>query len=180
MIKILVGLFIFIFTVVFSPVAKNPKTPTIKKEMQITSSVFTNNSNIPQKFTCQAEGVNPPLKFSDIPANTKSLTLIVDDPDAIHGLFTHWVIFNMPPDTTEIKENSVPVGAVESTTSGGKPGFFAPCPPSGTGNHRYQFKLYALDIVLVLTPNVSVDDIENAMQGHIIASSQLTGIYPPK
>ncbi|HEX8931980.1 MAG TPA: YbhB/YbcL family Raf kinase inhibitor-like protein [Patescibacteria group bacterium] len=162
------------------PVANAPHRATIQKDMQIISSAFANNATLPKKYTCQGEGVNPPLSFTDVPVNTKSLALIVDDPDAPSGVFTHWVLFNIPPNVDSIAENNYPVGAVMSVTSAGKPEYVAACPPSGTGVHHYRFKLYALDTVIVLTPNVEVTDLENAMQGHIVASSQLVGLYPEK
>jgi Raf kinase inhibitor-like YbhB/YbcL family protein len=146
------------------------------KNMKISSTVFANNENIPSKFTCDGESVNPPLEIENVPENARSLALILDDPDApITGGFVHWVVFNISPDTKEIKENSVPENAIEGTTSTGKPGFVGPCPPSGT--HHYQFKLYALDSDLDLGPSAKRGDVEKAMENHILDQVILIGLY---
>lgn len=184
MIKTIITFFTFLLSI-FHPVAKLPVRGTIQKDalpvqksMQITSPAFANNTTLPKKYTCEGQGVNPPLVFSDVPANAVSLVLIVSDPDAPRGTYTHWVLFNIPPNTTEISENSHPVGAVQSVTSTGKEGYVAACPPVGTGVHRYIFTLSALDEVLVLTPNMRVADVESSMRGHVIAKATLTGLYP--
>lgn len=178
MIHLIASFVIFLLSFIF-PVVKPVSQSTIK-HMQIISPAFTNNSTLPKKYTCNGEGVNPPLVFSEVPVSAVSLVLIVTDPDAPGGAFTHWVLFNIPSSTRDIAENSYPIGSVQSATSTGKEGYVAACPPPGTGIHHYQFKLSALDTVLVLTPNMKVGDVEGAMQGHIIASSQLVGLYPEK
>lgn len=143
--------------------------------MKITSPVFEHNQKIPAKYSCDSQGVNPPLVFLDIPKNAKSLALIVDDPDATVGTFGHWVVYNIDPQVLEASENSVPRGGIEGNSSLGKPGWVAPCPPAGT--HRYFFKLYALDIILNLSGNTSKSDLEKAMEGHIIEKAELIGLY---
>lgn len=143
--------------------------------MKIESSAFSHNGGIPSIHTCQGENISPALIFSDIPKNTKSLTLIVDDPDATHGIWTHWTIFNMDPKTPGIPEGEIPEKAIEGITSFGKTGYGGPCPP--TGKHRYFFKLYALDKILDLDKNASKEDIEKEMSGHIITSAELMGLY---
>ncbi len=143
--------------------------------MQISSPTFQNNQNIPSKYTCDGQNINPPLQFSDIPGNAQSLVLISDDPDAPMGTWVHWIIWNIDPKTTEIAENSVPTGAIEGTTSFGETGYGGPCPPSGT--HRYFFKLYAIDIKLDLPITTNSQALEKALQGHILASSELIGLY---
>ena len=148
------------------------------KIMKLESSVFENNGNIPSKYTCDGENVNPPLEISEVPENTKSLVLIVDDPDAPMGTWVHWTVWNISPKTTEISENSVPEGAVEGITDFGKPGYGGPCPPSGT--HRYFFKLYALDTTLDLGSSAKAKDIEKAMEGHILDKAELVGLYSRK
>jgi hypothetical protein len=150
--------------------------------MKIISSAFENNSKIPAKYTCDGENINPPLSFSDIPANAKSLVLIVDDPDAPNetasnaaDAFVHWILFNIDPETIELKENSSLQGqALRGKTSAGKTDYVGACPPSGT--HRYFFKLYALDTVLNLT-NSDKATLEKEMQGHILDSAELIGLY---
>lgn len=147
--------------------------------MKISSSSFENNGNIPPKFTCNGEGINPPLAIAGVPRDALSLALIAHDPDAlVAGGFTHWVIFNMSPALKEIKENSKPQSAVEGTNSAEAIGYAPPCPPSGT--HRYQFKLYALDEVLKFDPSAKKADIEKAIAGHILDEAELVGIYQKK
>lgn len=143
--------------------------------MRIVSSAFENNTKIPSKYTCDGENVNPPLSFLDIPANTKSLVLIMDDPDAPMGTFVHWVLFNLNPKTSEIKENSIPQSAALGKTSVGKAGYVGPCPPSGT--HRYFFKLFAINKVLPLTSDVEKQTVEEAMKDSILDKAEIIGLY---
>lgn len=143
--------------------------------MRISSPAFQHNQNIPSKYTCDGENINPPLQFSDIPGNAQSLVMISDDPDAPMGTWVHWTIWNIDPKTTEIAENSVPQGAIEGTTSFGETGYGGPCPPSGT--HRYFFKLYALDTKLDLPTTTNAQDLKKSLQGHILAQAELIGLY---
>jgi len=143
--------------------------------MKISSTDFEHNGQIPKKFTCDGSDVNPPLKFEGIPTDTKSLALIVDDPDAPVGIWVHWVLWNIDPKITEIKENSVPKGGMQGMNDFRKHDYGGPCPPSGT--HRYFFKLYALDTTLSLGSNSTKNDIETAMKGHILAEAELIGLY---
>ena len=145
--------------------------------MKITSSAFENNTKIPFKYTCDGNNVNPPLSFSDIPQNAKSLTLIVDDPDAPAETWVHWLVFNINPKVTNVEEGKIPSGSQEGITSFGKTGYGGACPPSGT--HRYFFKLYALDTVLNLT-NPDKAALEKEMQNHILAKAELIGLYKRK
>ena len=147
--------------------------------MKLTSPAFENGGNIPKKYTCDGEGVSPSLIISDILQDTLSLALIMDDPDAsVPGGFVHWVIFNLDPKTKEIRENSKPESGTEGTNSGKKTGYMGPCPPSGT--HHYQFKLYALDTTLDLSSSAKKQDIEKAMEGHILDQTLLVGLYQRK
>ena len=148
--------------------------------MKITSPLFEHNEAIPSKYTCDLSrqvggNVNPPLKIEGVPEGAKSIVLIMDDPDATRGLWVHWVLWNLSPDTKEIPENSVPAGAVEGTTSFGKPGYGGPCPPSGT--HRYFFKLYALNGKLELPPSAGKAELEEAMAGQVLDQVELIGLY---
>ncbi len=145
------------------------------KNMKIESSAFRQNEAIPSKYTCDGENVNPPLKFSRVPEDAKSLVLIVDDPDAPSGTWVHWTVWNIAPRTEGIGENDVPQGAVEGLTDFGKPGYGGPCPPSGT--HRYFFKVFALDITLDLDSSAKIEELEKAMEGHILAKDELIGLY---
>ena len=170
------------------PVANNSNINKIDKSkidksyqslnMEIHSSAFINNLMIPSRFTCDGEDISPPIVFSNLPNNTKSLILIVDDPDAPNGTFTHWLLWNILPTTTEIDVGKIPAEAVEGTTSFGKPGYGGPCPPSGT--HHYHFKLYSLDTLLNLKHGASRDELENAMKDHILSTAELVGIYTKK
>jgi len=142
--------------------------------LRISSPAFENNTVIPALYTCQGQDINPALQFEGVPAETKSLVFIMDDPDAPMGTWVHWVVFNIPPTTTQVLANSVPEGIV-GRNSWPKNAYGGPCPPSGT--HRYFFKLYALDVTLPLTQAANKKDVEAAMQGHIIAQAQLIGLY---
>jgi Raf kinase inhibitor-like YbhB/YbcL family protein len=144
----------------------------------ISSPVFENNGGIPAKYTCDGEDINPALLIQGVPANSKSLALIVDDPDAPRGMWVHWVVWNIDPKTTEIRENSVPKDAVQGINDFRRQNFGGPCPPSGT--HRYYFKLYALDTVLNLGTSSEKTDLEKAMKGHIISQAQIMGTYKRK
>ncbi|OGG91972.1 hypothetical protein A3H03_00705 [Candidatus Kuenenbacteria bacterium RIFCSPLOWO2_12_FULL_42_13] len=146
--------------------------------MQLTSQDFQNNDFIPDKFTCRGEDVNPNLEISAVPAEAKSLALIVDDPDAPAGDWVHWLVWNIAPKTKTITADSVPEGASQGTADFGKPGWGGPCPPSGT--HRYFFKLYALDSMLDLRASNRKKDLEAAMQGHIAAKTELVGLVEVK
>ncbi len=145
------------------------------KSMKITSSAFQEGGNIPSKFSRDGENINPPLHIEGTPPNAKSLVLIVDDPDAPIGLFTHWLVWNIDPTTTEIAEKSRPNGAVEGTNDYPTVGYGGPQPPSGT--HRYYFKVFALDKTLDLRAGAKRQELEKEMKGHVIAQAKLMGRY---
>ena len=143
--------------------------------MKISSTAFAHNGQIPKKYTCDGSDINPPLKFEEVPANARSLALIVDDPDAPMGTWVHWVVWNIAPKTAEIKENSVPKGSIQGVNDFRKHAYGGPCPPSGT--HRYFFKLYALDMPLNMSASAGKTALESSMKGHILAEAQLLGLY---
>lgn len=143
-------------------------------KMKITSSAFQEGANIPSKFTCDGADTSPPLQIADIPSGAKSLALIVDDPDAPGGLFTHWTVWNIPPQTSAVGEGSAPKG-VQGTNDFGKSGYGGPCPPSGT--HRYYFKIFALDRELDLPFGAKRGPVNEALKGHVIAQGELMGRY---
>jgi hypothetical protein len=147
-------------------------------ELSITSAAFSHKGMIPSKHTCDGADVNPPLSFDNIPEKSKSLALIVDDPDAPMGTWVHWVVWNIGSGTKEIPEKSVPEGALQGTNDFRKQSYGGPCPPSGT--HRYFFKLYALDASLALKAGVTKAQLEEAMKGHILAQAELVGLYRRK
>jgi hypothetical protein len=140
--------------------------------MKLTSPDFTDNGNLPAKFTADGREINPALNIEGIPQGTQSLVLIMDDPDAPRGTFTHWVVFDIPA-TGRIEEDSVP-GKL-GLNSIGEIGYVSPMPPSGT--HRYVFKVYALDRKLGLAEGAKRAAIEQAMQGRILGQAELTGKY---
>jgi len=140
--------------------------------MKISSPEFKNQESIPKKFTCEGQDINPALIIEGIPEGSKSLALIMDDPDAPIGTWVHWVVFDIPI-ISRIDENSVP-GKLGITNSG-RPDFHGPCPPSGT--HRYFFKIYALDSVLNLKEGLSKGALEQAMKPHILEKAELVGLY---
>jgi hypothetical protein len=143
--------------------------------IQITSTAFQNNGNIPRQYTCDGKDISPPLLIAGAPQGTKSLALICDDPDAPVGTWVHWVLWNIDPSVKEIKENTVPAGAAQGMNDFRKRQYGGPCPPSGT--HRYFFKVYALDTTFGISPNASKADLEKAMKGHILGEGQLIGLY---
>jgi Raf kinase inhibitor-like YbhB/YbcL family protein len=146
--------------------------------MRIWSPAFEHNGFIPEKYTCDGENINPSLFIEDVPQKAKSLVLIVDDPDAPLGTFTHWVLFNIPPETFEIKEGEVPANALQGLNDFGNLNYGGPCPPSGV--HRYFFNLYALDEVLKLKEGVKRKILESEMEPFIIAQAVLMGRYERK
>ena len=146
-------------------------------KMKITSSAFQQGGNIPSKFSCDGANTNPPLQISDVPPEAKGLVLIVDDPDAPSGLFTHWAIWNISPQTSTIAEGSAPKG-VQGTNDFGKSGYGGPCPPSGA--HRYYFKIFALDRELGLPSGAKRSQLDTAMKGHVVAQGELMGRYARK
>ena len=145
--------------------------------MKITSFAFQEGGNIPSKFTCDGSDISPPLQITGVPSEAKSLVLIADDPDAPSGLFTHWLIWNIPPQTISISEGSAPKG-VHGTNDFGKPDYKGPCPPPGT--HRYSFKIYALDRELDLRGGAKRSQLDAAMKGHVVAQGVLVGRYARK
>ena len=142
--------------------------------MKITSSAFQEGGNIPSKFTCDGSDNSPPLQVTGIPSEAKSLVLIADDPDAPGGLFTHWLVWNIPPQTNSIAEGSAPKG-VQGANDFGKSGYRGPCPPPGT--HRYSFKIFALDRELDLRAGAKRTEVDAAMKGHVTAKGELVGRY---
>jgi Raf kinase inhibitor-like YbhB/YbcL family protein len=144
-------------------------------ELRISSPAFATNGYIPARYTCDGNDINPPLEIAHVPAGAKSLALIVDDPDAPIGMWVHWVAWNIDPATREIAEDAVPHTAVQGKNDWKRNSYGGPCPPSGV--HRYFFKLYALDTKLNLGAGTTKKELENAMQGHILASAEMIGLY---
>ncbi|ADH84872.1 YbhB/YbcL family Raf kinase inhibitor-like protein [Desulfurivibrio alkaliphilus] len=147
--------------------------------MQLTSSAFSPNGVIPVRYTCDGDNVNPPLAIAGVPAAAVSLVLIMDDPDVpkklrADGMWDHWIVFNIPPDLAKIEEGAEPPG-VRGIGTGGNHDYHGPCPPDR--EHRYFFKLYALDCRLDLPAGATKTRVEAAMAGHILAQAELMGRY---
>jgi hypothetical protein len=160
---------------------ENPITTGGKDmKIEIKSPAFEEGGMIPRQYTCDGKDISPPLTWSAVPAGTKSLALICDDPDAPMGTWVHWVIFNIPGDIKALPENmpsqkKLGMEAQQGTNDFRKIGYGGPCPPGGT--HRYYFKLYALDTEINLEPGITKAQLLKTMEGHIVAEGQLMGRY---
>ena len=143
--------------------------------MKITSQAFKDGQKIPEKYTKYGENHVPPLHFDEVPEKARSLALVVDDPDASSGTFNHWVLFNMDPRIRDIKEDRVPVMAMQGRNDFGDSEYGGPQPPSG--EHRYQFKAYALDSMLPLSHGCRRQDLEREIKGHVLDSATLVGKF---
>lgn len=143
--------------------------------MKLTSPTFSHGETIPKKYTCNGEDVNPTLNISETPQEAMSLVLIIDDPDAPNGTWSHWTVWDIPTSTKVIEENSVPTGAIVGENDFKQSLYRGPCPPRGT--HRYFFKLYALDTIINLPQSSTLSELQNAMKNHIIEEAELEGIY---
>lgn len=145
--------------------------------MELTSPAFKHNEQIATRYTCDGEGARPPLEVRGAPAHTAGFALIVDDLDARDGdsNFLHWIAWNIHPHTTIIKEGKPLPGATEGRTSFGTCHWGAPCPPAGA--HRYRFRLFALDAEVDMDRDSSAEELEEAMDGHVLAEAQLVGTY---
>ncbi|HUV30512.1 MAG TPA: YbhB/YbcL family Raf kinase inhibitor-like protein [Acidobacteriota bacterium] len=146
----------------------------------VTSAAFEEGGMIPREYTCDGADISPPLSWSGVPPAAKSMALICDDPDAPAGTWVHWVLFNLPLDTTELPQSIPPEetlanGARHGVTDFGRHGYGGPCPPGGT--HRYYFKLYALDTMLEIAGRVTKTGLLSAMEGHTLAQGHLMGKY---
>jgi Raf kinase inhibitor-like YbhB/YbcL family protein len=144
-------------------------------ELELTSESFAEGEPIPERHTCSGDGVSPPLAWSGVPEETRTLALIVHDPDAPSGDFVHWLAWNIDPSDGGIEEDT-PAPA-ESANGFGQPGYGGPCPPPGHGPHRYFFRLYALDSELDLEPGASREQLEAAIEGHVLAEAELMGTF---
>ncbi len=167
----------------------NGDSTTAEKEdermaITMTSPAFESGGPIPEIHTCDGEDLSPPLEWTGVPDSAKSLALICDDPDAPVGTWVHWVLFNLPPDTTSLPQGLpatevTPTGGTHGTNDFKRLGYGGPCPPRG-GPHRYFFKLYALDATLGLKAGATKKQAMKAMEGHILAQGQLMGTYKRK
>lgn len=148
--------------------------------MEIRSSAFFIGGSIPIQYTCDGENLSPPLQWESPPDGTRSFALIVEDPDAPNGTFTHWVLYNLPAESRELPEglrdqSTLPVGAMQGKNSFNQIGFGGPCPPDGT--HRYFFKLFAIDQLLELPEGVTKEELLKAIEGHVLDKAEVMGRY---
>ena len=148
--------------------------------IKVKSTAFKDGELIPSKYTCDGVNVSPPLSWSSLPANAKTVAMIVDDPDAPGKTWVHWVIYDLPTSMNSLAENvpkeeKLVAGGKQGTNDFRKIGYGGPCPPSGT--HRYYFKIYALDAATSLAPAATSDQLSKAMEGHVVAQGQLMGRY---
>ena len=149
--------------------------------LELTSTAFQEGESIPREFTGDGQNSSPPLKWNEPPKGTKSLALVCEDPDAPKGTFTHWVAFNLPPESRELSagvptEPTLANGTIQGINDMGRIGYAGPAPPSGK-KHHYSFKLYALDSKLNLKPGATTNAVEQAMKGHVLARAELMGRY---
>ncbi|WP_328522478.1 YbhB/YbcL family Raf kinase inhibitor-like protein [Kribbella sp. NBC_00359] len=154
--------------------AKEPAT-TAPASITVTSTAFTDGGPIPRKYTCDGDGVSPPLAWTGLPAGTGALAIVVDDPDAPRGTFTHWVVLDLEPTTTSIAEGQLPPAAKQAANSAGKSAYFGPCPPSGT--HHYRFTIYALSEATGLPGGTKLDEALKAIDSKSIARGRLTALF---
>jgi hypothetical protein len=144
--------------------------------LTLTSPAFEHGGTIPKQYTCDGDNVNPELRIAGIPEAARSLALVMEDPDAPVGTFTHWIVWNIPPSTSQITVGVKGLGT-EGTTSFGRTGYGGPCPPPGK-KHRYYFKVYALDTMLeLLTSGANKSQLELGIEHHLLAVAELTGLY---
>ena len=141
-------------------------------QLEIMSTVFSQNGHIPTQYTCEGKNINPPLIIKNIPEGTRTLALIVEDPDAPKGIFDHWVCWNISPNEAIAEGSNL---GTNGTNSFGKTGYGGPCPPSGV--HRYYFKVFALNRELDLSAGANKNQLLDAMKGHILANAELMGRY---
>jgi Raf kinase inhibitor-like YbhB/YbcL family protein len=144
-------------------------------EPTLTSTAFEHGGQIPQRHTCEGEDVSPPLTWSELPDGTRSVALICDDPDAPSGTFTHWVAWALDPDAGGLAEGEA--APAEGRSGFGTPGYSGPCPPPGHGRHRYFFRLFALDAVPEVASGAGREELERALEGHVLGTAELVGTY---
>ncbi len=155
---------------------KTVDVSAINDTLQLTSPAFEDNQTIPEQYTCRGENINPPLNINNVPPDAKSLALILHDPDAVGGDFTHWVLWNVPPSAHAIAVNSVSEGAVQGVNGAGENKYTGPCPPTGTGTHHYLFEVYALDKSFNLDPATDKSKLAQAIKNHILIQHTLSGL----
>jgi len=170
-------LWIFLCGVILSlsACAATPEGGHVMNGISLTSPAYQDGAMIPVEFTADGKDIHPPYRISALPDGTRSLALIMDDPDAPMGTWVHWVVWNLPAEEGELPAGQLPDGAVEGTNSWGRPGYGGPSPPSGT--HRYFLRLFALDCRLDLPSSTDAEGLRRAIEGHVLATARLMGRY---
>jgi len=150
-------------------------TKTTANTLTVYSTVFSHKGHIPSEYTCDGRDINPPLEVENIPEGTKSLALIMEDPDAPRGTFDHWLVWNISPNEAIAEQTNPGISGINDF---GNTGYGGPCPPSGV--HRYFFKVYALDTKLELLAGADKKTLHDAMNGHILSEGEIMGLYQRK
>jgi len=181
LVLLLTVLMVFSFTVAACAGGGTAPQKEVEMTLSLSSAAFKEGDKIPVKYTCDGQDISPPLAWDEPPQKTQAITLIVDDPDAPSGVFTHWVLFNIPANVRQLREGVPPQeqlqnGALQGKNDFGRIGYGGPCPPRGAA-HRYRFTIYALDKPLDSKAGASKKQVLDAMKGHILAQGQLTGTY---
>ena len=166
---------IAVFSIIFAASMGSSQELGKVKPLKVASPAFENNKTIPSKYGCDGINVSPAIQIENVPPGVKSLALLFDDKDAPRKTYVHWIVWNIDPSVKEIKENSVPEGAVQGLNDFKKNTYGGPCPP--TRPHKYALMVYALDARLNLDPKSGKVELEKAMEGRIIAQGQLMGVY---
>ena len=150
-------------------------TTDVPAAIEVTSPAFTADEEIPVVFSCAGRNISPPLAWTGVPDDARELALVVDDPDAPRGTFTHWILFGLPPSTSSLAEGTVPAGAKQARNSAGSAAYAGPCPPSGT--HHYRFTVYALDEPLAVSDGADTGAALDAISDHAVAQGRLVGLF---
>jgi Raf kinase inhibitor-like YbhB/YbcL family protein len=177
--RLIFALFLSISLLLLSPRRANARGPAMNLELQ--TNAFTPGSEIPKRFTCSGSDDSPSLSWTSVPNGSRSLALIVDDPDAPSGTFDHWIVYAIPPQSNGLSEGipkteELPNGSRQGRNSFGRIGYGGPCPPPGHPHH-YRFRLYALDIEVTLPPGANRTQLERVMTDHVLAQAELVGTY---
>lgn len=155
----------------------SPPPPAAPAPFAVSSPAFADDTPIPAEYSCRGRNVPPPLRWENVPAGSDSLALVVDDPDAVGGLYIHWIVTGIPPSTTEIVDGELPEGSRVGANSGGEAAYLGPCPPAGTGVHHYRFQLYALSAPLTFAPDTPAREAARAIADAASAAASTVGHF---
>ncbi len=159
------------------PAARSAASPAASHRLTLTSSAYADGGTVPRRFTCDGDDVSPPLALGAVPGHTASLAFVLRDQDAPHGTFTHWLAWDIAPDTARLSAGERPPGSTQGRNGFGRTGYGGPCPPRGDRPHRYVLTVYAADRAPRLAPGATEADLLRALSGHTLATGTLTGRY---